>query len=423
MKKNNKKGFVAIFITILILIILMSIIASIVFLIAGEQEMSGNIIKSSKSFYVAEAGIEDALLRLREDPALSSLSYSIIIGDTESSVNISETITNTKMIISEGNSDDRIRKIQANYAVSTQGASFFYGAQVGDGGMEMGNNARIKGNVFSNGDVTNSNNKGYIDNTIIVANNGNKIKGLIIGEDAFAYSCENSTIGGELTYVSGGHSTNCNAESTTTQIQEIQPEEFPISQAQIDEWKVEATSGGIIATDYVVAGSDSLGLVQIGTLSDPKDLIINGGANLNITATIYVTGDIIIANNAIVGLDEGYGVSSGVLIADGNITINNNVLLGGSGVEGSYILILSTSNSLNPAVPAISLSNNAIGAIVYAPNGLINLKNNMSAHEITGYKINISNNAEVIYESGLEDMVFSSGPGGSWQLISWDEIE
>jgi hypothetical protein len=111
-----------------------------------------------------------------------------------------------------------------------------------------------------------------------------------------------------------------------------------------------------------------------------------------------------------------------VIIADGVITVENNVIISGSGQPGSYVLILSTkSDTTNPV---INIRNNSAGsAIYYANSGLIYLKNNMVAREVTGYKIQIENNAEIQYESGLEEANFSSGPGGSWKIVSWREGE
>ncbi|MCH7772418.1 MAG: hypothetical protein IIA49_15620, partial [Bacteroidetes bacterium] len=45
--------------------------------------------------------------------------------------------------------------------------------------------------------------------SVIVARNGRKIDGLTIGKDAEVHSCKDSTITGNLTYVSGGSLQNC----------------------------------------------------------------------------------------------------------------------------------------------------------------------------------------------------------------------
>jgi len=114
---------------------------------------------------------------------------------------------------------------------------------------------------------------------------------------------------------------------------------------------------------------------------------------------------------------------SGVILSDGKITASNGSEQKGSGETGSYIMLLSTNSSLDSGSPAIYVGNNAAGAIFYTTSGLIYLKNNMKAKEITGYKIQIENGAVVEYDSGLQNAQFTSGPGGSWQASDWKEIE
>lgn len=423
---NNKKGFIALILAILILGVVLAIILSVSFLAVGEQKIINNFVVSDQSYYTAEAGIEDALLRLKNNPSMPALSYSFPVGSGATNVVIPIMIGGSRVLTSQGSVSGRIRKAQAVYAIDADSISFHYGAQIGDGGMEMGNNSRIKGNVFSNGSVIAGSGRGYIDNSIIVAHNGNKIKGLSVGQDATVHTCENSTITGTLTYVSGGSVINCSAGvETKSRPNEIPPEDLPISQSQINDWKADGLAGGVITNDYIIDGTTaSLGPVQIGTDANPRNLTITNNARIRVTGTIYVTGNITFSNNATIELDSAsYGSFSGVIIADGKINVSNNVVLKGSGVTGSYLLIFSTNNSLDPASPAILVSNNAEGAIFYANQGMILLNNNMEAREITGYKIKIENNAEIEYESGLENTLFSSGPGGSWQVEDWKETE
>lgn len=425
-KLVNQKGFAALFFVIIVLSLILAIGISIVILTLGQQIISGNITKSSQAHYTAEAGLEDALVRLAKGKNWSS-SYNLGVGSISADVEISNMIGGSRTITSSGNFMNRVRKNQVIYQISTDKISFYYGVQVGDGGMEMKSNARVKGNVFSNGSVIAPDGQGFIDNTIIVAHNGNRIEGLEIGEDASVHTCKNSTIVGNLIYVSGGSTINCPAGGTVkSQPNEILPQDLPIPQSQIDDWKNEASNGGIINNDYVLdlGASDSLGPIQIGTAIQPKNLTIDNGSNLKITGTIYVTGDVLFDNNSIIELDyNAYGSTSGIIIADGKVTIRNNATLRGTGEVGSYLLIVSTNNSLDPANPALSIKNNAEGAIFYTNSGLILINNNVRAREVTGYKIKMENNSEVEYEIGLENAVFSGGTGGSWQIRSWKEIE
>jgi Tfp pilus assembly protein PilX len=419
-QKNLQKGFAAIYITTLVLAIVFAVAVSAYIIAYSEQQISKNIVSSGQAYYASEAGIEDALLRVVQAMDLPS-SYTLNVGDSTAQIEVSDLIGGTKTITSNGNDSNRLRKTQALYIISAEEINFYYGAQVGDGGMTMDNNSRVAGNIYSNGSVIASG-RGYIDNTIVVASNGNRIEGLQVGEDAMAHTCVDSDIAGELTYVSGGSLLNCTAGSTIKERpNEIEPADMPISQSQIDQWKSDAESGGIIPTDYVILSSyEDLGAIKID-----GDLLIDNNATLNMRGTIWVTGDLRIDNGSTVQLDSNaYGITSGVLVVDGKIKVKPNTILKGSGQPSSYIMLLSTNSELvDFANPALEIDNNTDAAIFYASQGLVVLRNNVQAREVTGYKVHLDNNAEIIYESGLQNSAFSSGTGGGWEVSSWREID
>lgn len=424
-KKEKQKGVAAVLITILVLSVMFAVAMSFGIITVAQERASGNVVKASQAYYAAETGMEDALLRLKNNPAIGSLSYTINVGGETVDVVIPNVVGGSRTITSEGDVKDRVKKVQAVYTLDSTGVGFSYGAQVGEGGLEMGNNSRVAGNVFSNGNVIGGSGA-TVDNTVIIANNGNRIEGLDVGENVLVHSCKDSDIGGDLIYVSGGSVTNCNiGGSTIIQADEIEPVALPISQSQINDWETEAADGGVIANDvsYLAAGTNYLGPAQIGTSLSPKNLVVTNNARLKIKGTVYVTGDITFSNNAIIELDASYGSFSGVIIADGKINTGNNAVLQGSGQAGSYITLLSTSNSVDPASPAIMVSNNAQGAIFYASAGMVYLSNNMVAREITGYKMRIDNNAVIQYESGLQNILFTGGPTGSWEVDNWKETQ
>ena len=414
----NQKGFAAFFITILVLAIMLGLGFSITILVLGEQRISKNIVKSTQAYYIAEAGVEDALLRLKEDPTTLSISYNMNVGQGIGSVDILDTIGGSRIIISQGNVFERVRKIQVVYAVDTSSISFHYGAQAGAGGVEMEDNSVIHGNVFSSGSVIGA---GTITNTVIVAGNGNKIEGLTIGEDGYVHTCKDSTISGTLTYVSGGSIQNCTTGQTIDGgPNEIQPKAMPISDGQIDDWKNEAAGGGVVSGDYTIGS----GITEyLGPKKIDGNLIIENNATLVLTGILWVTSNITINNGAAIELDASYGSTSGLIVADGKILTENGAILQGSGDVDSYLMLLTTNNSILLDDPAIYVKNNAQGAIFYASNGMIRLRNNVNIREATAYKLYLDNNAEITYESGLINSLFSSGPGGSWQVKTWSEVE
>jgi hypothetical protein len=138
-----------------------------------------------------------------------------------------------------------------------------------------------------------------------------------------------------------------------------------------------------------------------------------------------VTGNFRVDNGSTIQLDaNAYGITSGVFVVDGKIKIRPNTILKGSGQASSYIMLLSTNSELvDFADPAVEIDNNTDAAIFYASQGLVVLRNNVQAREVTGYKVHLDNNAEIIYESGLQNSAFSSGTGGGWEVSSWQEID
>lgn len=414
--EQRNEGFAAFYITILILAIIFAMAISVSILTYNEQKILKNTVKSSQAYYTAEAGIEDALLRLATEEMSWQSPYTLTVGNSSASTTISNIIGGARVITTEGNTQERIRKISVGYKISTQEASFYYGAQVGDGGVTMGSGSIIQGNTFSNGNVIGD---GSVTDTIIVARNGNRIEGLTIGQDAYVHSCKDSTISGILTYVSGGNIENCTAgQIVDGGPDEIQPRDYPISQSMINQWKNEAEAGGIISGNLTIDEDASLGPVKI----EGNFLVKN--ANLTITGTIWATGTFDTGNNVEVRLDEdSYGDLSGVLMADGNVQVRNNAVLEGTSSPSSYLLIISNSPSLSEHPAAIDVKNNALGCILFSPNGLMVIHNNVELIEATAYQLLLQNNAAIYYKIGLENLQFTSGPSGSWEVASWKEIK
>src|SRR5574343_1104212 len=240
------------------------------------------------------------------------------------------------------------------------------------------------------------------------------ISNIIVGTgttgDAWANTVTSSTIRGAL-YCQTGSSNN---KSCNTSRPDPGPQDFPISDANITEWKDAAVAGGTVTGNVTISSNSSYGPKKI-----VGNLTVSNGATLTLDGTVWVTGNITLSNNSQIKLSSSYGSLGGIIIADGTISLSNNSTINGSGFSGSYTIAISMSSSGS----AISLSNNGGGVILYAPNGTISLSNNAGAKQVTGYRISLSNNAVITYDSGLASTVFSTGPAGGWNLSSWDETE
>lgn len=230
-----------------------------------------------------------------------------------------------------------------------------------------------------------------------------------------------SDITGNLTCQSGSGNTVSGTTSCSGAYSppaDATPLPFPVSDGNVNQWKSDAQDGGTDPDDYVVSTDVSLG---------PKEIIgnLSFSANdkvLTITGTIYVHGTVSVSNGSKIKCSPIYGGDSCILMSDGSIDLTNNGTFEGSGSAGSYVMLLTTSNCLGvtqagcaPNNSAIYIANNATGAIFYSTQGQIYLKNGVTLTEATGYKLKLEENASVVYQTGLINTNFISGPGGAWQ--------
>ncbi|HEA84591.1 MAG TPA: hypothetical protein ENI04_01250 [Candidatus Wildermuthbacteria bacterium] len=428
---NSQKGFAAIYITLVVLALMFGMGSSLFFTTFQEQARMQNDLRSSQAYVGAESGLEDALLRISEGMNVPS-TYTFSVAGTEAEVAIAEDFGETRTITVEGDRLDRIRNVEGVYALSGMGSTFFFGAQVGEGGLSMNNNSRVLGNVYSNGSIEGDSGAEITGSAIVAGDgaSGNEIEDVSILGDAMAPSFDDCTVGGDLTFVTGGEVDDCSVEgSITEQADPIPSADFPVEQSQIDEWKTDAAAGGIIsAGDFSPPSGDT---VSIGPGVIMGDMILKNNQTVILEGIVYVKGGVDIDNGGSVVLSPTYGSSSGILLTDTWIHVKNNGEFGGSGVEGSYLMMLALapctgSNGGGDCTDhngAIDLHNNAEGAIFYAPNGLLHIHNNVTITQATAWKLELSNNTILEYSLGLQSALFTSGPSAGWEVISWKEVE
>ncbi len=416
----------------LVLIFMVSVALSMGALIFQRQKISTNTILATQSHYTSEAGLEDSLWRLKNNPQMPALNYTLTIANSTATVTIPAIIGGSRSVNSQGSNNELVKTNEIVYSLNGEGADFHYGAQVGAGGLSMGSNSRIIGDVFSSGNITGS---GDITGDVIVSGSGKSIKDADVGGNVLAYSCLSpATVSGNLTYVTGGSHTCAVSGTTASQSSQIPPADLPLTQSQIDGWKSD-TAGGTAKSAYTISSNDTVtensAVVITGNMSVGSNatwnlngatkiignLTVGSNSTINLGGTLYVTGVIGFGSNSTTQLQNSYGSSSGVVLSDGVITVNSNANLKGSGQTGSYILILSTSLSGS----AIGVGSNSTGAIFYTSNGGVSINSNATVREVTGYSVSLGSNATLQYESGLANVFFSSGPGGSWQVESWQQ--
>ena len=208
---------------------------------------------------------------------------------------------------------------------------------------------------------------------------------------------------------------------------------LPISSSTIAQWKSDAEAGGVINGNCGTAGD--LACNTFPLILGPKkingNLVIDG--NLTVSGTLYVTGSITSTNGNTIRCAAGYGASSCIIIASSTIVVGNNSTILGSGTTGSFLMLLSTQKGCIGAGStgicvgpgsAISVSNNAAGALFYTTDSQIDVSNNAIITAIVGYKIDLTNNAEIHYDPSVVNVSFApavSAGTGAWNVNRWNE--
>jgi hypothetical protein len=155
---------------------------------------------------------------------------------------------------------------------------------------------------------------------------------------------------------------------------------------------------------------------------------------LTLTGPVWVEGNVQFEAGPDVQVDAAVGNRTVPFIADNesnrltssSISVEQGTSFTGSGSPKSYVLLISQNEDAETGalnnVDAITLAQSSAGdLLVYAGHGRISLGNSVSLKEITGYLISLGNSAEVIYESGLVNILFTAGPGGGFTLNGWKE--
>lgn len=449
---ESQHGYAALTVTLLTVLVSLTIIGGFTFFAFQEVNTSRVFGRSVGAKFTAESGLEDALYRLVTGKQITGGEV-LAVGNGTSTITVT-TLGSERTIRSEGRLGRAQQNLEARIEItSAVNVPFLYGAQVGDGGLEMMQNSTVKGSVYSNGHIIGTTNSTITGNAVAAGTsrlekgvvNGNaqanlitesvidgiassttKIDASVIGLDAHASELKASLITGDGYYqiidpdtlIFGqqfpGTPPPSNAESIP----------LPVSDTLINQWKQEAQNIGTVSSGtcsqdwspptnpYTVNG----GVIETNLLLDNNQVLILKGI-------VWVKCKVTIDNGSTIRLDSSFGDKSGVLLSDGWIHIKNNGIFQGSGTAGSYLMMLTTASGGGHHGSAIDLHNNATGAIFYASSGMIYLHNNVTVTSLVGYKVHLENNAVVEYNGNLVNAKFTSGSLRGADLKYWKEVE
>ncbi len=421
-----RRGQVMLIATIFFLAISVTIVLGVVTPVVNQIESVRAVRHSTQGLYAGEGVAQDVLYRLIKNMPVDAVE-TIAYGGTIATATTTS-VFDGKQVVSSGNKDGYVRKNSAHLSTES-GVAFNYGAQSGDGGIVLENSSSVRGNIFSNGPVKGAGSN-LIRGDVVSAGPSGLVERIHATSSVYAHTIQNATVDKDAYYTTISNTTVLGTlhPGSTDQVASA----MPITDAQIEAWKTEAATGGSVVCNsgvYDVSGSVTLGPKKI-----PCDLKIDGSDNVTLTGNLWVEGNVEISNTATVRVDPSLGEKSVAVIADkpsestiyGRIVLKNSTAFYGSGDPRSFILFISGNRSAEQGggVFAIEVQNSATGKLLlYASHGMIVLKNSVSIKEVTGYKLKLQNSAEVIYESGLANLLFTSGPAGGYTYDSWKEVE
>lgn len=156
----NEKGQVL----VLALVTVGLVLVNTIVIISGSQIFSQNAnysVQVEQAINLAEAGVDKAITSLNMTGG-SYLGEETTFGPGVFSVTISSPNPNTKVVESTSyipsKSNPKVKRtIKVNVSKGV-GVSFNYGIQVGDGGLQMKENSKVIGSIYSNGNVIMDNN-------------------------------------------------------------------------------------------------------------------------------------------------------------------------------------------------------------------------------------------------------------------------
>ncbi|MFA6273330.1 MAG: hypothetical protein WC673_02480 [Candidatus Paceibacterota bacterium] len=421
MKKNSGQALITAI--IFFLFISTTITLGVINPVLHQLSISNDLVRSKNSYFLSESLSEDIIYRLKTSKQVGANESLTLNNETATAV-VSD-ILGGKSIVATGDFSDSIRKIKTDLVFGS-GVSFHYGIQAGEGGFSLDNSSSITGNAFSNGPISGSGNT--ISGDVISAGGSGLIVNIRVGGSAYAHSITNSIITGNAYYQSISGTTVGGISYPSSPDQDIG--EMPIPDSQIKDWKTAAKNGGEVSCSggkYQTSSSETIGYKKI-----PCDLNI-AGDNITLTGPLWVEGNVNISNTSKIYVSSSLSGKTIPIIADkednrttsSKVDLANSSKFFGSGAN-SYVLLISQNNSAENSggETAISITNTVTGDIlVYAGHGKIDIANSVNLKEVSAYKIGIRNTAEVIYEIGLANLLFSAGPGGGYTINEWKEIE
>lgn len=166
-RKGHRPG-IALAMSVILLTVIALIVTAVLSRTTFHVQTTSKQINDQAATRVAESGIEKAVWCLNNptnttdcpnNPSYTGETNTIVGNSTFTTVvsgsGNSRTITSTSTV--PGLLSSTSRQLQITLTTTSSSASFQYGVQAGEGGIDLSNNASILGNAYTNGSITGSN--------------------------------------------------------------------------------------------------------------------------------------------------------------------------------------------------------------------------------------------------------------------------
>ncbi|MEK7471138.1 MAG: hypothetical protein AAB623_00615 [Patescibacteria group bacterium] len=429
-KINNQSGAAMLISVLFFLFISLAIITGLVSPTVREFRNANMNLNSKKSYFLAESGSEDAYFRIKNNITIN-FPKTLTLNNSSANSTVAVTGANEKEITSIASVNSHFRTVLKDIT-TTNGFNFSFAVQIGPGGVRMKNNSGVFGNIYSDGPIDGDDkNHNFVTGSAVSAGSSGSIDNIHSSVNMYANSITNSKVDQNAYYQNIDNDTTV----TGTKYPNSADQPYgimPISDDLLDQWENDAIAGDTISSPcpYNITTSVTLGPTKINC-----DVLVDGNnAVLNLTGAIWIKGQLMVQGGATIKVDDSVGNKSVVIIADdplnrdtkGFIYLQNNSnYFGSTDNTDSYVMLVSRNNSAESGGNnlAIKVQNAATGnLLLYAPHGQIQLQNNVTLREVTGYGLTMQNEAKVSYAIGLSQPLFTTGPGGKWKIKRWKEI-
>jgi len=461
---KNQKGAIAIITLMVIGVFALAVMTTMSVLATSELKMSSSEQASEKTFYAAEAGINEAFYRLITNPVSDNFSIDI------DGINVQVSFINNgfeRIIQSHATDPSGKVRILEIFATTNTFASDLDFAVLSGPYLEMENNTEVYGEVYSNGNIYGSTGgvpKGKIYGNVKAAgtlaekivvlpydlyySNGDFFKHL--DGNLHAHEIQKSDISGNAYSQIIDQYTLDNLDGVWDNTKpDPLPKPFPITDSHIADWTTEITdnvndaissgTGQLLTSNQTIASNTTWGTTKV-----EGDLTISNGFQLIITDYLWLTGilkleensslvlyknilvnsDIMVDQNTDIHLDASVGENDGLVIANGTITVLNGSNIYSLGDSKSSLMMLTTNNSLDSDYPAILAANQSTGVIYYAKDGKVVVDQTGDLKGTLAHTIHLKNNAIVRYEPDLQ--TFTIPPSEEEPIFtindSWKEL-